>query len=146
MGQGTTGVDEAAPEKAEHEVEEIRNRLTGIARELDRRRHAALDVRGQLRRHAPAVGITAGALVLLVGGSIWLGHWRKARRARALSKARRLRVALSRMIAHPDDVARARPTVGKKALSAIVAAIAGVLAKTLAQRLVARTRPAARPN
>jgi hypothetical protein len=142
MGEATTGVDDGAPARAEREVSEARDRLTGIARELDRRRHAAFDMRGQLRRHAPAAGISAGTLVLLVGGSIWLAVRSKRRQSRPLAKARRLRWAMARMIAHPDDVARAKPSIGKKALSALISAAAGVLGKMLSQRLFARIKPA----
>jgi hypothetical protein len=142
MGEGTTGVDTDAPARAEREVEEVRDRLTGIARELDRRRHATFDLRGQLRRHGTAIGISAATLALLVGGSLGVGLWLKARRARALSRARRLRAAVARMVAHPDDVARPTPNVGKKVLGAIISAAAGVLAKALVQRLVAQARPA----
>jgi hypothetical protein len=46
------------------------------------------------------------------------------------------------VIANPDEVARPKPNVGKKALAAAASAAAGVLAKTLAQRAVARPRKA----
>jgi hypothetical protein len=77
-----------------------------------------------------------------VGGAIWVAVRTKRQRSRPLAKARRLRWAVARMIAHPDDVARSRPSVGKKALSAFVSAVAGVLAKILSQRLFARIKPA----
>jgi hypothetical protein len=140
MGQGTNGLGEGT-DRAEREVREVRERLTGIAGELDRRRHAALDMRGRLRRHGPAVGVSATTLVLLVGGTIWLGARARRRRARPLANARRLRWAVARMIAHPDDVARARPGMGKKALAALISAITGVLAKVLTRRLLARRAP-----
>jgi len=144
MGEGTTGVNkpEERADQAEREVEETRDRLTGIVRELDRRRHALLDLRAQLRQHGLAVGLTAGTAALLIGGAVWLGSWRKARRERPMARARRLRGALARMIAHPDDVARPKQRLGQKALAAVVSAAAGVLAKTLAQRLVARPKTA----
>jgi hypothetical protein len=140
MGEGTTGVGD--PGDVEREVERTRQRLTGIVRELDRRRHAAFDLRGQLRRHGRAAGVTVGALALLVGGGIWLGVWRKGRRARPLARAHRLRLAVARMTAHPDDVARPTPKVGNKVLSAFASAAAGVLARELAQRLMARPKKA----
>jgi hypothetical protein len=144
MGQGTTGVSdpEDQADQAERAVEETRDRLTGIVRELDRRRHSAFDLRGQLRRHGAAVGISAGTLVALIGGGIWLAVWLEARRERPLARARRLRLALARAVAHPDDVAKPKPSVGKKVLGAFASAAAGVLAKALAKRLVARPRTA----
>jgi hypothetical protein len=145
MGQGTTGVGdpEDQADQAEREVERTRDRLTGIVRELDRRRHAVFDLRGQLRRHGLAVGLSAGTAALLIAGSVWLGVWLKARRARPVARARRLRMAVARMVAHPDDVARPTPHVGKKVLGAFGSAAAGVLAKTLAQRLIPRPPTAA---
>jgi hypothetical protein len=146
MGEGTNGVnpiDQAA--QAEREVVAVRDRLTGIVRELERRRHAVLDLRAQIRRHAPALGISAGTLALLAGGAIWLGVWMKARRGRPLARAHRLRLALARTIAHPDQVARPRQGLGHKALSALVTAAVGVLAKTLMQRAVTRLKLAPAP-
>jgi hypothetical protein len=141
MGEGTNGVsasDDTA--KAEREVTEVRDRLTGIVRELDRRRHAVMDIRGQLRRHQPAVAISAGTLVLLAGGAIWLGVWLNRRQQRPLAKAHRLRLALGRAIAHPDEVARTKPGLGKKVLSVLITTAVGVVAKALTQRLVAQMK------
>jgi hypothetical protein len=131
------------PAKIEEKVEQLRDHLGGIAGELDRRRHEAFDLKLQLRRHGTAIGLTAVAMLAVVGGSIAVGAWTHARRQRLMSKAHRLRAALARAIAHPDDVARTSPSVGKKALSAILSATAAVLARTAAQRLVARPRPMA---
>jgi hypothetical protein len=144
MGQGTTGVEkpEERAEEAEREVEATRDRLTGVVRELDRRRHAAFDLRGQLRRHGLAAGLTAGTTALLIGGSVWLSVWQARRRQRLVARGRRLRAAVARMIAHPDDVARPSPNLGRKALSAVLSAALGVLARELVRRLVARPRAA----
>jgi hypothetical protein len=143
MGQGTNGVKDDDPVKIERKVEEVRDNLTGIAGELDRRRHELFDLKLQLRRHGPAIGLTAAAMLALVGGSIALGAWSHARRQRVMSKAHRLRLALARAIADPDDVARPSPNVGKKVLAAFASAAAGVLARTAAQRLTARPNPMA---
>jgi hypothetical protein len=144
MGQGTTGVGdpEERADQAEREVEQTRDRLTRIVRELGRRRHAAFDLRGQLRRHGVAAGVSAGTAALLIAGTVWLGVWVKARRSRPMARARRMRLAMARLVAHPDDVARPTPNVGKKVLSAFASAAVGVLAKALAQRLVAPARAA----
>ena len=145
MGQGTTGVNnpEERAEEAEREVEATRDRLTGVVRELDRRRHHAFDLRGQLRRHGLAAGLSVGTAALLIGGTVWLGAWQARRSQRLVARGRRLRAALARMIAHPDDVARPRPHLGRKALSTVLSAAVGVLARELARRLVARQRAAA---
>lgn len=130
------------PVKIERKVEEVRDNLTGIASELDRRRHEVFDLKLQLRRHGLAIGLCAAAVAALVGGSVGLTAWSRARRARLMSRAHRLRVALARMIAHPDDVARPAPNVGKKVAAAVVSAAAGVAAKAVAQRLATRTKTA----
>jgi hypothetical protein len=142
MGEGKTGVTDD-PAKIERKVEELRDNLGGIAGELDRRRHEAFDLRLQLRRHGATIGVTAAALATVVGGSIALAAWSHARRQRLMSKVHRLRGALSRAIAHPDDVARPSPNLGRKALAAIISAAVGLAAKAAAQRLSARPRPRA---
>ena len=94
MGEGTahvTAVDatggngpaaptdgEATEQAIERDIDRLRGRLDGMVGELDRRRHEALDVRLQLRRHATAVA-TVGvvAAVIVVGGFV---AWRNARR------------------------------------------------------------------
>ena len=79
-GDGTaTPADGEATERAiEHDIDRLRDRLDGMVGELDRRRHEALDVRLQLRRHGTAVA-TVGvvATVLVIGGFV---AWRNARR------------------------------------------------------------------
>jgi hypothetical protein len=144
MGEGEIRLGDPAEQAAaaEREVERTRERITGIVRELSRRRHAVFDLRAQLRHHGVAVGVAAAALALAIGGAVWLAFWRRARRARPLAKAHRLRLAAARMVAHPDQVARPSPQVGNKVLAAFGSAAAGVLAKALAERLVARPKAA----
>jgi hypothetical protein len=143
MDQATTGVEGSPdPARAEREVDEARARVAIVATELDRRRRSAFDVGGQLRRHRTAIGVSAGALLLLLGGSIGFGAWRRRRQARPFQRVRRLRTALGRAIAHPEEVARSKPSVGKKVLGAGASAAAGVLARTVAQRLIATTKVA----
>jgi hypothetical protein len=59
----------------------------------------------------------------------------KRRRNRPLAKARRLREALSRMVAHPELVAQPRPSIGRKVLAAAASATVGALAKALINEL-----------
>lgn len=142
MGQGETGVKKNEdPAQIERKVEEVRDNLSGIAGELDRRRHEAFDLRLQLRRHGAAIGVTAAAILAVVAGSIGLSLWSHARQQRLRSRAHRLRLAAARAIAHPDDVARPTPRVGRKALAAILSAAVGVGAKALAQRVTAPKAP-----
>jgi mevalonate pyrophosphate decarboxylase len=48
-----------------HEITEVRERLDTLMDELDRRRHAALDWRGRVRRHALGLGMSALGLAAL---------------------------------------------------------------------------------
>jgi len=138
MGEGKTDVNvEASPEFLEQEVQAIRGNVTQIASELDLRRHELFDWRLQLRKHASAIALAATAAALLIGGTIGWRTWR--RRSRPLNKARQLRLAFSRVVAHPERVARPSPSLGTKALSAAVTGSVGVLAKSLTQRIVLST-------
>jgi len=138
MGERTPDLKDAeTPEELEHEVADIRGNMTGIVRELDRRRHVLFDWRAQLRKHALVLGLGTAGLVCVISGAVVLHAWRKRRRDQPLVKARRLREALSRMIANPELVAQPRAGVGEKALAAAASAVAGTLAKTAALWLVA---------
>jgi hypothetical protein len=91
MGEGTHGVVEAHVEHRGttravetdgtggervhalgREITEVRERLDTLVDELDRRRHAALDWRGQLRRHALGLAMTALGLAALVSAGLAL--------------------------------------------------------------------------
>ena len=52
------------------EIEEVRARLDVLADELDRRRHAALDWRLQLRRHAKGLALTIIGLAALTAAGM----------------------------------------------------------------------------
>jgi hypothetical protein len=137
MGERTTDVSiSAPPEELEHEVEGIRGNMTGIVKELDRRRHEWLDWRLQLRRHRTVLTLATAGLLLAFGGALAIFVRNKRRRQRPLDKVRRLREAVSRMIEHPEHVARPQPSIGKKALAAAASAAAGTLTKTVTQRFV----------
>lgn len=139
MGQRADDVTGAeAPEELEHEVGEIRENMTEIVGELDRRRHEALDLRLQLRRNAVPLVIAGVGLAVLAAGAGSLSARRRRRRNRPLAKARSFGEALSRMFAHPELVAQPRPSIARKALGAAVSAVAGSLAKTLTDRLTSQ--------
>jgi hypothetical protein len=134
MGEGTTRVEEADPDDLKREAEEIRADLTGIAGELDRRRHEALDWQHQVERHKTALVLTAAGLGLLVGGAVAVAVRQKRQRNRPLAKAQRLGRALSRMIEEPDRVAPEEPSVTGRVLRAVVSGAAGLAARQLAAR------------
>jgi hypothetical protein len=70
MAKRTHRVDDASVATIEHEVQGLRERMTSIARELDRRRHALFDVRRQLRRHRLALSVAA-IVVVVIGWRLW---------------------------------------------------------------------------
>jgi hypothetical protein len=132
----TATAGEAQPEVLEREVEEIRENISGIVGELDRRGHELVDWRLQLRKHGTLLAAIGASCLVGFGLTMAIGAANRRRRNRPLAKARRLRQALARMIDHPELVAQPRPGVGKKAISAAVSATVGILAKTLVQRLL----------
>ena len=149
MGEGTSGVemstekraDEPTPraitERLSTEIGVVRAELDGLVAELDRRRHDALDVRLQLRRHSLGATLTMLALMTTAAGGIWLGAWRHRRRARLTGQAGQLRQAISRMTEHPERVA-AEPTMAGKVVTAAASAAVASLVKKLLERGVQR--------
>ncbi|HMJ51507.1 MAG TPA: hypothetical protein VK540_05505 [Polyangiaceae bacterium] len=129
----STGEEE--PQELEREVEDIRENITGIVGELDRRRHDLFDWRLQLRKHGPVLAAVTAGWVLAFGVTIAVGAARRRRRNRPLAKMRRLRQALSRMIEHPELVAQPQPSIARKVLAAAASATVASLAKTLVKEL-----------
>jgi hypothetical protein len=154
MGEGTDRVNGARgngePRKAARELEteitEVRSRLDRSLAELDRRRHELTDVRLQVRRH-PLVAVVAGATVVALLGGVAYAVWASRQRNKPISKARRLKHALSRMIDEPQKVAKSEPTVPEKILAAAGTAAATMLVKKMMERAfdaAGRTRDAGR--
>jgi hypothetical protein len=91
FGMTTTGNDDSAEVKAEsppetpaqleEEIEGIRNHLSDVVGELDRRRHRLLDVPGHIRRNAKPIVVGTAALVAL-GAGLW---WWRARRQQTVA-------------------------------------------------------------
>jgi hypothetical protein len=132
MGEGADRVNNGT-HHIEGEIAEIRGRLDQSLAELDRRRHEATDVKLQIRRHPGAVAVAGGVVLLLLGGvayAIWAAH----KRERPVNKAKRLKLALSRMIDEPQKVAKAEPTVPEKILAAAGTAAATILTKKIIER------------
>lgn len=139
MGTGATGVERSAsPEEIEREVNEIRDRLTVIVQDLDRRRHELTDWRLQLRRHRSLVIIMAGSVVLLGAGLAAYASWHR-RQQRLIPRTTRLRQALTRMERHPERVAVPEARVPQKVLSAVLTSAASALTGTAVRRLLAAT-------
>jgi hypothetical protein len=124
VGQKTNRV--AEPEKLVHHVEEIREGLTQVVSELDRRRHELMDWRLQLRRNkGPLLGI--GSVLALAGGVTAGIVIYRTRHPRPLPLFRRRRP--------PPTVEQ--ESIGHRVLSAGLAALIAVVAKTIAQRALA---------
>jgi hypothetical protein len=115
------------------EIATLREELAGLVAELDRRRHEALDVKLQVKRHGVEMALTAAALVAAAAGFVWLGAWRSRRRENLLSRGAKLRRAFSRIIDKPDRVG-AEPSVAAKILAATSSAAAATLVKKVLDR------------
>ena len=134
MGQGTVGVSKPEAE-IEREIENVRMRLDKSLAELDRRRHELMDVKLQVRKHPQAVLIAGGIVVLLVGAG-WLAARSSRREPEPVKRMRRFRLASSRMMEHPERVARATP-LWEKIAASVGTTIAVALTKRLLDRALA---------
>src|SRR5437588_749670 len=102
---------------------------------------AALAARISRARHPM---VTAAAGLALLGGVAY-AVWAVRQRNRPVSKARRFKHALSRMIDEPHKVAKCDPTVPEKILAAAGTAAATILVKKMMERAfdtAGRQRPA----
>jgi hypothetical protein len=148
MGERANGVNQGPPRKEarelEGEISHIRGRLDVSLAELDRRRHELTDVKLQVRRH-PAVLVVAGVVVLGLVGGVAYAVYAARQRNRPVSKAKRLRRAVARMIDQPEQVARGTdPTVPEKILGALGATAATMVTRKLLEEAFNRAgrRPA----
>jgi hypothetical protein len=123
----------AAADELGKEIAVVREELDSLLAELDRRRHEALNLRLQVRRHALGATVTSLAFIGTGAGLVWLGLWRRRRGQRLTVQAGRLRQAVSRMIERPERVA-AEPTIPGKILSAAASAAVASLVKKLLER------------
>ena len=140
MDEGTRGLETLG-----NEIVVLRGELDVLLAELDRRRHEALDLRLQLRRHGRGAALTGVAFLTTAAGVVGLGLWRRRRQDRLGAQAGRLRRAVSRMIAQPERVAAEPTIVGKIAAAAGSAAAASLVRKLLergVERYLARPRSA----
>jgi hypothetical protein len=119
----------------EGEIAVLRDELTGLVAELDRRRHELTDFKLQARRHVLGVTLTGASLLASAAGFVWLSVWRSRRRSQATARMGRLREAVSRMVDRPDRAA-AEPGIPARILTAAAnAAVATAIKKVLERSL-----------
>jgi hypothetical protein len=142
MGERTSGLNgssRASIDELGSEIAGVREELDTLLGELDRRRHEALDMPLQLRRHATAATVGAVAIAGVVGLGVWRVMARRRRRRywpdRWQDHAEALRDALSRMRAHPERVAvEPSPSLPRKLIGAAATAAVASLVKKLLER------------
>ncbi|WP_235969450.1 hypothetical protein [Anaeromyxobacter diazotrophicus] len=122
------------------EISSLRGELGELVDELDRRRRALFDVRAQLRAHPVAISLAGLAVAAVLGGSVALLVYNGRRKQRRSYKARQLRVAVGRMMEHPERVGRGEAPPGEKILAAVGTAIATLLVKRALERAVPSPR------
>jgi hypothetical protein len=133
---GANGDHRHGTERLYEDISSIRSRLSGLISELDRRRHDAVDVKLQVRRHPISFVLVAVAAVGVVGGLV---AWRlvaRRHRNRLVTRLRGLRSVLGRVVRDPERMAQRTPRLGTRLLHAGGEATAGIVAKRLAERLL----------
>jgi hypothetical protein len=140
-----TETDDKSREELEREADLVRSKLLHTVERLDQRRHDALDLRLQVRRHLGQLALAAGLLVLVSAGVVTLVVHRVAT---AAERRRRARWRLARTVwHHPERAIRAErgPLYAEIARSiAIVLATHAVTipARRLLGHVLGRTPPA----
>ncbi len=138
MGKGTARVNGAGEEtvgRVSGEIDTLRDELGALVGELDRRRHEALDLGLQVRRHPVVVAVAAATLALALGGLIALAVAARRERRRPAARIRETRRALRRIAEKPHQVGR-DPSIPRKVVAAVATAAAATLARRLGQRQV----------
>lgn len=132
------------PEQVEKTADHIRAELLTTLHELDRRRHLALDLRYQARKHLPLLLLLSAGVVVAVGVGVTITILRSRARKNHLLQERLL--GLLRAWEHPHRIANSsadRPltsAAGRK----VAIALASALASRAAKRGAARFLPAKR--
>jgi hypothetical protein len=146
MGEGATGMKvtaidygprlEISPQETVRqlngEIAMLREDLARLVAELDRRRHEALDVKLQVKRHALGVVLT-GAAVLAAPLELGLATRRARSHRGLLAKARQVRDGLSRIVERPERMAT-QPTVLTTILTAAANAAGAIVIKKMLER------------
>jgi hypothetical protein len=119
------------------QAHQVRSQLLRTVAELNQRRHEALDLRSQLKRHLRAFAIGGGLLLVLTAGSVALVV---SRIATATSRRRRNRWRLAKDIwRHPERAMRGerRSFLGQMARSLVISVLSTAVSVST-RRLVAR--------
>jgi len=122
------------------EIAALRGDLGDLVGELDRRRHEALDVRLQIRRHPLLAASVVGVLALAAGGLVAVVVAGRRRRSRPVERARALRRALGRMARHPEEFHRKPGVAERLAVSALTVAATTLARRVIEQRVAPRRR------
>jgi hypothetical protein len=121
------------------EIDSLRSELGGLVGELDRRRREAFDVGLQARRHPIALAVAATAAAVVVGGLVALVVRRRRVRRRPSVRAGEARLALRRLLLHPERIG-AHPSVGHKVATAVLTLVATTVARRVLERRVLPAR------
>jgi hypothetical protein len=121
----------------EAEVDAVRNELTTLVAELDRRRHELFDVRLQLRRHVLPVVLTTVVGAAALAGAVALGIRRSRYRRTLPVRGRRVREAVGRLLDHPERVGT-EPTVVERIAATAGSTLAVYLVKLTLDRVLDR--------
>jgi hypothetical protein len=124
---------EEDPVEIEQEIEDLRTELTALVREIDRRRHDALDIRLQLRRNGPTILVALGAVALVIVGASTLASYRRRRRDSVQMRAANLLRAFTILSREdPDRLLHRSPDARSAALAAL-AKVAGTAGRRVIQ-------------
>jgi len=131
-----------SPEDAIHQlgadIDSLRQEIDGLVFELDRRRHALLDVGGQLRRHVPAVSAIGLSLVGALAAAAWFGVRRA--RWRATPVARTIRAGQTATSFLRSLIDRSNPRLQTPSATRQIMRAAGTAAiSTIAARAIRHT-------
>jgi len=130
-----------AARQLDSEIAALREELSGLVAELDRRRHEAFDVKLQARRHGLELALTGMALIAAASAFVWLKRRRSRRLPGWRGQLERVRDALMPS-PKADERAQAPRAVTSILTAAANAGVAALIKKgldrTLRQRLSRR--------
>jgi hypothetical protein len=117
----------------EGEIAILREELSQLVAELDRRRHEAFDVKLQVKRHAPGLLISGGALIAAAAGFVWFRAWRARRPPGLRTQVHQLREKLVTLVPRTSKQPE-RPRVITSILTAAANALVAAGIKKLIER------------